>query len=116
MRLEIRVRDGEVASALSDHIERRLAFALGRFGGQVVRVTVTLEDLNGPRGGMDQRCRIAATLTPSEKVLAAATDASAETAVNRAAERIARRVRDTLDRRRTGGRRNDHQPSDSGEA
>ena len=49
-------------------MERRLDFALGRFGGRISQVTVGLEDLNGPRGGADKRCRLAVRLVPSGKV------------------------------------------------
>ena len=100
MAFDLRIRNGEVTAELREHVERRLGFALGRFGGRVDRVTVSVEDLNGPRGGMDQRCRIEASLVPSGKVMAEATDVEAVTAVNRAAERIARRVRNEFDRRR----------------
>lgn len=101
MAIELRVRNGESAPEFRDHVERRLGFALGRFGGRVSRVTVSLEDLNGPRGGVDQCCRIAVSLVPSGKVIAEATDLDAVVAVNRAAKRIARRVRNEFDRRRT---------------
>jgi len=99
MALDLRVRNGKSTPELRDHVERRLGFALGRFGGRVGRVTVCLEDLNGPRGGIDQRCRIAVSLVPSGEVIAEATDLEAFAAVNRAAERIARRVRNEFDRR-----------------
>ena len=101
MALEFRVRNGEVTPEFRGHVERRLGFALGRFGGRVTSVTVSLEDLNGPRGGMDQRCWIEVSLVPSGKVMAEATDVEAVAAFNRAAERIARRVRSEFDRRRT---------------
>jgi hypothetical protein len=39
---------------LPDHIERRLRFALARFGSRVERVIVFLHDRNGPRGGIDK--------------------------------------------------------------
>ena len=105
MAFELRVRNGEVTPELRGHVERRLGFALGRFGDRVASVTVSLEDLNGPRGGLDQRCRIEVGLVPSGKVMAEATDVEAVAAVNRAAERIARRVRNEFDRRRATRRR-----------
>jgi ribosomal subunit interface protein len=105
MAFELRVRNGEITLELREHVERRLGFALGRFGGRVGRVTVSLEDLNGPRGGLDQHCRIEVGLVPSGKVMAEATGVEVIAAVNRAAERIARRVRNDLERRRVTRRR-----------
>ena len=98
--LQLRTQNGEIALELREHVERHLGFALGRFGGRVGLVTVSLEDLNGLRGGLDQHSRIEIGLLPSGKVMAEATDVEVVAAVNRAAERIARRVRNELDRRR----------------
>lgn len=97
---ELRVRNGESTPELRDHVERPLGFALGRLGSRVGRVTVALEDLSGPRGGEDQRCRVKVSLVPSGTVMAEATDLKAVAAVSRAAERIARRVWSELDRGR----------------
>lgn len=38
-------------------LERLIPMALTRFAGQVMRVQVSVEDVNGPRGGIDKRCR-----------------------------------------------------------
>ena len=45
-------------ATLPDHIERRLRFALDRFGDRIARVFVFLHDRNGPRGGIDKICRV----------------------------------------------------------
>ena len=105
MPIQIVARNLELTSVQREIVERRLAFALGRFGDRVGRVTVSLEDLNGPRGGLDQHCRIEVGLVPSGKVMAEARDVDVVAAVNRTAERIARRLRNELDRRRAIRRR-----------
>ena len=101
MRLRIRARNTEISRTFEEWIERRLWFALAKFGGRISRITAFLEDINGPRGGVDQRCRVEVLLVPSGKIQAEATDADAILAVSRATNRIARRVRDALERRRT---------------
>lgn len=106
MPIQIVARNLELTPTQREIVERRLAFALGRFGNRVGRVTVSLEDLNGPKGGLDQRCRIEVSLVPSGTVMAEATDAEIEPAVGRAAERAARCVKSELDRRRTSAIRN----------
>ncbi len=101
MRVEIRARHGRLIRSLEEQLERRLHFALARFGGRIRRTSVFLEDINGPRGGEDQHCRIEVSLVPSGSIMAEATDAEVASAVGRAAERAARRVRDALERKRT---------------
>jgi putative sigma-54 modulation protein len=101
MLVEIRARHGRLTSSLEEQLERRLRFTLGRFGDRIRQAAVQLEDLNGPRGGEDQHCRIEVSLVPSGSIMAEATDTEVAAAVGRAAERVARRVRDALDRRRT---------------
>ena len=64
MNLEIRGEKYAVSEELQTHIERRLRFALGRFDGRIGRVTVRISDVNGPRGGIDKRCRIEVSLIP----------------------------------------------------
>jgi ribosome-associated translation inhibitor RaiA len=96
----IHARKITLPQTLRDHVERRLSFALGRFGNRIDRVTVWLEDLNGPRGGVDKRCRIEACVLRSGRLQVEVADAEIEPAVDRAADRIARRVKDDLDRMR----------------
>ncbi len=101
MLLEIRARHGRLNRSLEEQLERRLHFALARFGGRIRRISATLEHINGSRGGDDQHSRIEVSLVPSGSIRAEATDAEVALAVGRAAERVARRVRDALDRKRT---------------
>ena len=69
MQFEIRGKDMSISQALRDHIERRLRFALDRFARRIRRVHVTLGDLNGPRGGIDKRCKLAISLDRSSTIV-----------------------------------------------
>ncbi len=75
MHLKIQARNVEISRTFEEWIERRLWFALAKFGGRICRIRVLLEDINGPRGGVDQRCRVEVLLVPSGKIEAEATDA-----------------------------------------
>jgi putative sigma-54 modulation protein len=77
---------------LPDHIERRLRFALARFGSRVERVIVFLQDCNGPRGGIDKVCRILAKVEGCGTVMATVTDSDWTAAVDRATTRIGHTV------------------------
>jgi ribosome-associated translation inhibitor RaiA len=94
----------EVGPELGRLVERRLSFALSRFGGRLRAVSVSLTDLNGPRGGIDKRCSIQARLSPRGTVRVEHTDSELPAAVDRAATRLARAVARALERRRDGTR------------
>jgi putative sigma-54 modulation protein len=100
MNFSIRGRHIELTAALLAHVERRLRFALSRFGQQIRQVAVQLLDLNDPRGGLDKQCRVTVTLSPSGKVMVGATDADLPTAIDRAADRLERSVIRALERPR----------------
>ena len=100
MHLRVQARNAEISQTFEEWIERRLWFALAKFGRRICRITASLADINGPRGGVDQRCLVEVLLLPSGRIEAEATDADAALAVSRATSRISRRLRDTLERRR----------------
>jgi putative sigma-54 modulation protein len=58
MLIQIRTHGVERSAELEAHIDRQLQFALGRFADQIRTIAVHLADLNGPRGGIDQECRL----------------------------------------------------------
>ena len=85
-------------------VRRILTSALGRFEHRMRSVRVWLEDVNGPRGGVDNRCRIDIELRPRGiiSVSASATDelVAAAKAANRARELVDRRAKKLRSRSR----------------
>jgi ribosome-associated translation inhibitor RaiA len=102
MYLEILGVNLALGDELRGHIERRLRSALGRFAARIDRLTVRLRDVNGPRGGVDKRCRIAATLIPRGLVIVEGQGDDPFALISRAAKRARRSVRRALGRRRRG--------------
>src|SRR4051812_22926701 len=84
---------------LKDHIECRLRFVLGRFAARIHRMTVRLTDVNGPRGGLHERCRIAVALVPRGMVMVEGAGDDPFALVTDAAKRLGRAVRRELERR-----------------
>jgi putative sigma-54 modulation protein len=62
MRILIHARGTVLTNKLHSYVERCLHQATRRFEKQLGTVTVHLEDVNGPRGGMDKLCLITAEL------------------------------------------------------
>jgi ribosomal subunit interface protein len=98
MNLDVRGRHMQVSDALRAHLARRLAFALGRVSHRIGSVRVRLEDVNGPKGGIDKCCRIAVRGDRGWIVMIEEWDSDAYGAVDRAAGRAGRAVQRTLGR------------------
>lgn len=91
----------QITELSKDYIERRIEFALGRFSEAISSITVTLEDTNGPRGGVDQRCQIRVNMMgqrrpviveSTQDILRAAIDVAASTAFRAVSRRLDRRL------------------------
>lgn len=104
MYIDIQAHGIPLTAALRDHTERRLTFSLARFADRVRRVKVRLADVNGPRGGIDKRCRIQVTLNGLGEVVIEDTEADPFLAIGRAAERIGRNILRRLKHRNTHSR------------
>ena len=100
MQVNVHGRNIEVTADLIAHVERRLGFALVRFGRRIARVAVRLLDVNGPRGGVDKRCCVDVSLIPVGKVYMEDADADLYVAVDRAADRVGRAVGRRFERER----------------
>lgn len=77
---------------LPDRIDRRLRFALARFGSRIQKTIVFLHDHNGPKGGIDKVCRILVKTQGCGTLVAAIVDSDWNTAVDRATARIGHTV------------------------
>lgn len=95
----------EASPALREHLERRLAFALGRFGAEVTAVRVWLADTNGPRGGVDKQVRLLAQGPRLHDLVVTDSDSNLLAAIDRGAERIGNAIGRALERARTLRRR-----------
>lgn len=83
------------------HIRQRLGDKLGKYATSIERVTVRVRDVNGPRGGVDQVCRIKVVLSGLPSVVFEHKAASLRPAVSGALTGVERAVRRTVERRRT---------------
>jgi putative sigma-54 modulation protein len=75
------------------HIKRRVRFALSRFAHRITRVAVRLVDINGPRGGVDKRCRVLIELQGNSPVLVETQGMRLQQLIDRTMERVSHTVR-----------------------
>lgn len=81
-------------------IRKKLGRKLGKFALAIERVSVRVKDVNGPRGGIDQLCRIKVVLSDLPSVVFEAQDDVLDRAIERALAGTERAVRKSVRRRR----------------
>ena len=96
----IRADGVELESDDRAYIRRKLGRKLGKFASSVERISVRLEDVNGPRGGVDHRCRIKVVLGRLPSVVYEQRGASLHVVIDRAIAGVEQAVRRSLRRRR----------------
>ncbi len=105
MKLVISTNNVNLDDTLRKHIEQRIYFAFSRFSPRISRVSVMAEEINGPCGGIDKRCRIVVKLDRSRELTVVGTDTNMSAAVSTVVARAGRAVQRELERRRTLGRK-----------
>ena len=108
MEFVVRGERRDIADALREYAQRRLSFAVRRFGHRVRHLMVRLVDENGPRRGVDSRCSITADLVNGSQLFVESTTAWPFAAITLAAGRLSEALRRDGDRhlprrRRAGG-------------
>ena len=99
MKIQIRCRNIAITEALRARVERRLGFALSRFGERIGRVVLQFSETNDQHGYVDKRCEIEVGMRP-RSVRVEHTDADLFVALDRAADRASRSVARALERER----------------
>jgi putative sigma-54 modulation protein len=100
MELDIRGQNIHVGDRLYEQVERQMNFALRQFESWISAVSVHLEDVNGPKGGVDQQCRVLVSFKGGKTLKIEDIDADLTVAVNRAADRVGHAVSREIDKRR----------------
>jgi ribosome-associated translation inhibitor RaiA len=83
------------------YMRRKLGMKLGKFARPIERVSVRLDDVNGPRGGVDKLCRVKVVLSGLSTVYVEGQAQTAGRAFDAALADAERTVRKALQRRRT---------------
>ena len=83
----------ELSTAVRSHAERCVQETLGALSSIVDRVRITLEDINGTRGGVDKDCRVQLILKQSGLILRQARDGDSYHAIANAISLAAEALR-----------------------
>lgn len=89
----------------ADHayLRRKLGMKLGKFSPSIERASVRIDDVNGPRGGIDKRCRIKVVLRGLPSIVVEQQHPALQGAMDGALDRTERAVRRALQRRHMRG-------------
>ena len=104
MQLMIRSLSEKLPETIRETIDRQFQFALSRFEARIDSVQLTLRDNNGPRGGIDQECRVLVHLNDGTDIAVTEVQTSLMGAVARLADRVAYTVMRRLQRKRSFAR------------
>lgn len=96
MQVAIHINDADLGKAIKSYVDRRLRFALGRFGGHVGQIAVRI----GGNGPSESRCRISTEVLPFGRVAVEESDPDLFAAIDRATGRIGRLFGRELERAR----------------
>jgi putative sigma-54 modulation protein len=100
MHVDLRIQDTARRDALRAHVERRLRFALSRFGNRVGRVVVRIGRLNGDQGTNARSCHIETRLASFGTVAVKDGGTDLFAAIDRAAGRMERLIAHYVERAR----------------
>lgn len=103
--LSVKTRGVALTDDLLRLVRGSVSAAVGRFAGRVAEVFVWIEDTNGPRGGMDTRCRINLRYARRGRLTVSAVATHEFAAVGRAADRARVRLVRAFQKRRDGRRK-----------
>jgi ribosome-associated translation inhibitor RaiA len=96
----IRATDSVIDEADKNYLRRKLGRKLGKFARAIERISVRVEDVNGPRGGVDKSCRIKVVLSGLPSVHVEERHHAVQAAMDRALARTEHAVRQVVQRRR----------------
>lgn len=90
---------------LRDALERRAERLLARVQEQIAELSVSLIDLNGPKGGVDSQCQAQAKLRDGQLVVVRARSEHFGKAIDDAMQKLAKRIlrlrKKTVEKRRS---------------
>jgi len=94
----------ETAQSVKDDFAALMLSAVERFQSRIRKVSVSIRDINGPKGGVDKQCRCVVHLKRMAPIVIEDADDNYRSLVNRVAERVAFTLSQRIDKIQTTNR------------
>lgn len=99
--LDVRARGFDLTQGMYRHAVEHIAAKVAKHARAISDLTIRLQDVNGPKGGLDKRCRVEVHIAGFGPVIVDETDQDTYAAMDVAGERLRKVVSQVLDERRS---------------
>ena len=96
MFVHIQSRHFPLSEALRKYVKSKVQIMLGRYEAKIIRVDVSLFDINGPKGGEDKCCKIIVKINGASSIVMQETAEDCYDAINTCTRRARRAIKRQL--------------------
>jgi len=101
VQISIQTDGFDLSEGLRRRVQGRVAQVLSDNSGRISCIRIGLSDINGPRGGVDKRCRVRLVMPGLREVVVDQVELDMYHAIDKALKRVGRAVARRVSRRRT---------------
>lgn len=105
MQMSVQVNDKYASSWVQSNLASILSGSLAKFRDRVRNVSLIIDDVNGPKGGVDKQCKCIVKVNRMAPIVIKDRDSSVGNLVRRVAERTAYTLARRINEHRTKSRR-----------
>lgn len=103
--IDVQAQDFSLTEAIDSHIKQKLEPMIHHYGDRIIKISVHLSDVNGPKGGIDKHCHMHIDLQKMPTVVIEDSEENLYAAIDNCSHRAERAVRKTLERKQTLARK-----------
>jgi ribosome-associated translation inhibitor RaiA len=87
MKLLLKARKIKLDASTKDYVKHRVSFAFARSRDLIKTLTITIADVNGPKGGNDKQCKVLIRTSEHSDIIITETQSNLKESIDRALTR-----------------------------
>jgi hypothetical protein len=99
MRITVINKQNQISRLAIEQAKSKIQTAFSKFGNHITSIECFVEDINGPKGGVDKKCQIVVNLRRLGAVVVSEEKATFSKAISRAVSRARQAVSKNVQRR-----------------